>query len=42
MCVFVYVAVCTDGSLMQYSFTVDGHCNREAYDIFIDMAEDQM
>ncbi len=40
--VYVCVAVCTDGSMMQYSFTAEGHCNREAYDIFLDLAEDRM
>ncbi|GAB1608667.1 WD repeat domain phosphoinositide-interacting protein 4-like, partial [Argonauta hians] len=34
------VAVCVDGTFHKYSFTTSGSCNREAYNIFLDIGED--
>ncbi|XP_046566533.1 WD repeat domain phosphoinositide-interacting protein 4-like [Haliotis rubra] len=34
------IAVCVDGTFHKYVFTSDGNCNREAYDVYLDMGED--
>ncbi len=31
-----------DGTFHQYSFTSDGQCHRESYDVFIDMIEQEL
>ena len=33
-------AICTDGSFQKYVFTPEGNCNRESYDIFLDVDDD--
>jgi len=33
----VYTAVCVDGSFHKYSYTLEGGCTREAYDVYLDM-----
>lgn len=38
MCVIS--AVCLDGTFHKYVFTADGICNREAYDIYLDVCDD--
>ncbi|XP_069738391.1 WD repeat domain phosphoinositide-interacting protein 4 [Phaenicophaeus curvirostris] len=34
------VAVCGDGSFHKYVFSPDGNCNREAFDVFLDICDD--
>lgn len=34
------IAICLDGTFHKYVFNVDGNCNREAYDVFIDICDD--
>lgn len=34
------VAVCVDGTFHKYSFTTSGNCNREAYNVFLDIGDD--
>ncbi|XP_059474187.1 WD repeat domain phosphoinositide-interacting protein 4-like [Neocloeon triangulifer] len=34
------IAICLDGTFHKYVFTTDGNCNREAFDIFLDICED--
>jgi len=34
------VAVCLDGTFHKYVFTPDGNCNREAYDVFLELGDD--
>jgi len=34
------IAICVDGSFHKYVFTPDGNCNREAYDVFLDVGDD--
>ncbi|XP_049765222.1 WD repeat domain phosphoinositide-interacting protein 4-like [Schistocerca serialis cubense] len=34
------VAVCLDGTFHKYVFNSDGNCNREAFDVFLDVCED--
>ena len=34
------IAVCVDGSFHKYVFTKDGNCNREAYDVYLDIGDD--
>jgi WD40 repeat protein len=36
------VALCADGSCHKYTFTTDGNCSRDAYNMFLDMFDDQM
>ena len=36
-CCFVLAAVCVDGTFHKYVFVPDGNCNREAYDVFLDV-----
>lgn len=33
-------AICVDGTFHKYVFTEEGNCNREAYDVFLDICED--
>jgi WD repeat-containing protein 45 len=35
----VFPAICLDGTFHKYVFTTDGNCNREAFDIFLDICE---
>lgn len=32
--------MCVDGTFHKYVFTTDGNCNREAYDIYLDIGDD--
>lgn len=34
------VAVCVDGTFHKYVFTPDGNCNREAFDVYLDICDD--
>eukprot|EP00918_Siedleckia_nematoides_P076507 GHVU01167226.1.p1 GENE.GHVU01167226.1~~GHVU01167226.1.p1 ORF type:complete len:349 (+),score=33.92 GHVU01167226.1:17-1063(+) len=34
------IAACVDGTFHKYVFTTDGNCNREAYDVFLDIGDD--
>ncbi|XP_041362841.1 WD repeat domain phosphoinositide-interacting protein 4-like [Gigantopelta aegis] len=34
------IAACVDGTFHKYVFTTDGNCNRESYDVFMDIDED--
>ncbi|OWF36241.1 WD repeat domain phosphoinositide-interacting protein 4-like [Mizuhopecten yessoensis] len=34
------IAVCVDGTFHKYVFTTDGNCNREAYDVYLDIGDD--
>lgn len=33
-------AICVDGTFHKYVFTQDGNCNREAFDVFLDVCND--
>ena len=33
-------AICVDGTFHKYVFTPDGNCNREAYDVYLDVGDD--
>lgn len=33
-------AVCVDGTFHKYVFNLTGNCNREAFDVFLDVCED--
>lgn len=33
-------AVCVDGTFHKYVFSPDGNCNREAFDVFLDICDD--
>lgn len=35
------IAVCFDGSFHKYVFTKDGNCNREEYDLFLDVGDNR-
>ena len=35
-----FSAICLDGSFHKYVFTPDGNCNREAYDVYLDVGDD--
>ena len=35
-----FTAVCVDGTFHKYVFTKDGNCNREAYDVWLDVGDD--
>lgn len=37
---FAVTAVCVDGTFHKYVFTTDGNCNREAYDVYLDIGDD--
>ncbi|EDO43705.1 predicted protein [Nematostella vectensis] len=34
------IAVCLDGTFHKYVFTPDGNCNRESYDVFLELGDD--
>uniref|UniRef100_A0A8C4QVX6 WD repeat domain 45 n=1 Tax=Eptatretus burgeri TaxID=7764 RepID=A0A8C4QVX6_EPTBU len=34
------VAVCVDGTFHKYAFTLEGSCNREAFDVYLDIGDD--
>ncbi|CAG9827591.1 unnamed protein product [Diabrotica balteata] len=34
------IAVCIDGTFHKYVFTADGNCNREAFDVYLDVCDD--
>lgn len=34
------IALCYDGSFHKYVFTKDGNCNREAFDLYLDLGDD--
>jgi len=34
------IAICVDGTFHKYVFTPDGNCNREAYDVYLDVGDD--
>lgn len=34
------VALCVDGTFHKYVFTPDGNCNREAFDVFLELGDD--
>ncbi|XP_025076265.1 WD repeat domain phosphoinositide-interacting protein 4-like [Pomacea canaliculata] len=34
------VAACVDGTFHKYVFTMDGNCNRDSFDVFLEMGED--
>lgn len=34
------IAVCVDGTFHKYVFTPEGSCHRQAYDVFLDLADD--
>ena len=34
------IALCFDGTFHKYVFTADGNCNREAYNVFLDITQD--
>ncbi|KAJ8314728.1 hypothetical protein KUTeg_006878 [Tegillarca granosa] len=36
------IAVCVDGTFHKYVFTVEGNCNRESYDVYLDIGDDLM
>lgn len=35
-----FSAICVDGTFHKYVFTKDGNCNREAYDVYLDIGDD--
>lgn len=37
---FPGVAICVDGTFHKYVFTPDGNCNREAFDVYLDICDD--
>ncbi|CAG0886927.1 unnamed protein product [Darwinula stevensoni] len=45
ICAFInnssVAAICMDGTFHKYLFTSDGNCNREAYDVFLDICNDE-
>lgn len=36
------IAVCVDGTFHKYVFNADGNCNRESYDVYLDIYEDEI
>lgn len=34
------IAICLDGTFHKYVFNADGNCNREAFDVFLDVCDD--
>jgi len=34
------IAVCVDGTFHKYTFTPEGACNREAYDVYLDLDDE--
>lgn len=37
---FLSAAICVDGTFHKYVFTPDGNCNREAFDVYLDICDD--
>uniref|UniRef100_A0A4W5NYN3 WD repeat domain 45 n=1 Tax=Hucho hucho TaxID=62062 RepID=A0A4W5NYN3_9TELE len=35
-----FLAICVDGTFHKYVFTPDGNCNREAFDVYLDICDD--
>eukprot|EP00072_Mus_musculus_P072278 XP_017174041.1 PREDICTED: WD repeat domain phosphoinositide-interacting protein 4 isoform X1 [Mus musculus] len=35
------IAICVDGTFHKYVFTPDGNCNREAFDVYLDICDDE-
>lgn len=33
-------AICLDGTLHKYVFSTDGNCNRESFDVYLDVCDD--
>lgn len=33
-------AICLDGTFHKYVFNDDGNCNREAFDVYLDVCDD--
>lgn len=33
-------AICIDGTFHKFVFTPDGSCNREAFDVYLDLCDD--
>lgn len=38
---YYFSAVCLDGTFHKYVFKEDGYCNREAYDVYLDVCDDE-
>lgn len=38
----VVVAVCVDGRYYKHSFSDSGHCNREEFDVFMDISREDI
>lgn len=38
--VFYISAICLDGTFHKYVFSQDGNCNRESFDVFLDVCDD--
>ncbi|XP_069842667.1 WD repeat domain phosphoinositide-interacting protein 4 isoform X2 [Dendropsophus ebraccatus] len=36
------IAVCVDGTFHKYVFTPEGNCNREAFDVYLDICDDDI
>ncbi|XP_077993743.1 WD repeat domain phosphoinositide-interacting protein 4-like [Glandiceps talaboti] len=45
ICAFVsassVIAICVDGTFHKYVFTPEGNCNRESYDVYLDVCDDE-
>lgn len=35
------LAICIDGTFHKYVFNADGNCNRETFDVFLDVCDDE-
>lgn len=35
-----FLAICLDGTFHKYVFSADGSCNREAFDVFLEVCDD--
>lgn len=35
-----FTAVCLDGTFHKYVFNADGNCNRESFDVFLNVCDD--
>ncbi|XP_022185258.1 WD repeat domain phosphoinositide-interacting protein 4 [Nilaparvata lugens] len=35
------IAICLDGTFHKYVFTADGNCNRESFDVFLNVCDDE-
>ena len=36
------LAVCMDGTFHKYTFTAEGNCFMESFDVFLDISDDKM